>query len=218
MIKPILWKPTLWFEEIPSTQDYLKSQVPPLLDTVVATEHQTKGYGSRARSWVSEPGDWLFSFSLLTRHQDTGRLMACVSLALIETLEMNVSIKPPNDLYLEHLKCGGILIEQKPYHDDLIATIGVGVNFIAKPFLDVAFISPAWTRDVYISKFQKAFNDYLQLPRGVLVEHYQRYIPLPRLQVSYQGKKCDEWRLNDDFTCETEHGTLPMAHLSFEII
>jgi biotin-[acetyl-CoA-carboxylase] ligase BirA-like protein len=211
------WKPFIYFESLASTQDYLLALDAPLLNTVVYTHHQSKGRGTHHKMWQSDPGDFVLSFQL--NHQFKAEfLVMSVSLALIDTFDKGLKIKPPNDLLLSGKKCGGILIEQKSVHQSFLATIGIGINLKEKKDDDYAWINSKVPLKTLIKIFQDQLNLKLQCSEDELFKQYHDLIDFEHLNVFYQNKSLEFMRLNQDFTCETSLGNIPMAHLNFEII
>lgn len=113
---------------------------------LIATEHQVEGRGRRGRSWESAPYQNL-AFSVGTTVDidpvviSTGSLIA--GLAVIKGLlnvsdadfnENRLSLKWPNDVYLDGLKLAGILCELKGSPiDPCRLVIGVGLNAAISP-------------------------------------------------------------------------------------
>ena len=119
-------------------RDYALSQ--PEGDYVVVSEYQTAGRGCGTNSWESERGKNL-TFSLLIHPTEITadcqfRISEAVSLALCETLDGNVtdrqvSVKWPNDIYVDDCKICGMLIENRlrgRLMTDSIIGIGLNVN------------------------------------------------------------------------------------------
>lgn len=107
--------------------------------TVVMAREQTAGRGQRGNSWEAEPGKNI-TLSLLLRPTGLhpGRqfiISQAVSLAIVEMLEHfvanPVTIKWPNDIYVDDRKICGILIENTitgSTIDRCIVGIGLNVN------------------------------------------------------------------------------------------
>jgi len=117
----------LFFEQLPSTNDYLK-KVPfePFLGVVALS--QTAGRGRRGRSWLSERGKGIY-FSALLPPLDKSLTLAGLAFgyAVYETLSKLSPLfylKWPNDVYARGRKVAGVLPEL--LKDRLI--VGVGVN------------------------------------------------------------------------------------------
>jgi biotin-[acetyl-CoA-carboxylase] ligase BirA-like protein len=212
------WKPPLILASTPSTQDYLINMSPPLLNTVVTTHHQEKGRGTHQRAWVSAPGDLIFSFSFLHQNIPPSEMVMMISLSLIDILGDSLTIKPPNDLLIHQKKCGGILIEQKPYSLQTLTTVGIGVNLIEKANKDFGHVQTDETVETLIARFQESLNNQFNVSVESLFERYQSHIHWNQLKVFYQATEVDVLTLFPDFTCETSLGIIPMAHLNFEII
>jgi len=101
---------------------------------VVMCEEQTKGKGTKGRTWYSIPGKGLyFSILLFPTRPDLSLLPFAASLAVRDGVfnELNelISLKWPNDLVGEGLKIGGILCESSFSGRKLnYSIIGIGLN------------------------------------------------------------------------------------------
>ena len=106
--------------------------------TVVWSQEQTSGKGQGDNRWESEPGKNLtFSWILFPHFLPPDRqflLNKMISLGVSDFLiklqiPLPVSIKWPNDIYLENKKVGGILINNTICGDRLAtAVVGIGLN------------------------------------------------------------------------------------------
>lgn len=102
----------------------------------IFAEEQTAGRGRLGRRWLSEPGTSL-CLSAVVRpvfaHAQWHHLAAITAVAVTRAVEsacgLRVGIKWPNDLFYEHKKLGGILVESvlKPA-PHAYAVIGIGMN------------------------------------------------------------------------------------------
>ena len=128
---------SLHFKKIDSTQKYLKKnykQYPNMM--FVSTDFQTMGKGRNTRTRVSESkANLLFSFLIkdkkLVQKFDVLSVLSAVSIkqALEEIGLKNVSIKWPNDVYVNGKKICGILLEGITKDNKLDAVvIGIGLN------------------------------------------------------------------------------------------
>jgi len=123
----------LVFEELSSTQDYVRSKEVKPFQVVVAL-HQTKGRGRRGNSWYSPKGKGLYlSFKipknfLRLEPIKLGCLSLVVGLSVSQTVDQYVfsSLKWPNDVYIRNKKVAGVLIENTS--EGLIVGIGVNLN------------------------------------------------------------------------------------------
>ncbi len=119
----------LYFEELPSTNDYLKT-VPfePFLGVVALS--QTAGRGRRGRKWLSERGKGLYFsvlFPPLKRNLTlTGLAFGYAVYRTLTELSPSFYLKWPNDVYINGRKIAGILPEL--LKERLI--VGVGINLL----------------------------------------------------------------------------------------
>jgi len=108
--------------------------------TVFVTDHQTQGRGLANNRWESEPGlNLTFSIILYPSSVKASRqfiLSKAISLAVYDFVSQfvtGVSVKWPNDVYVDEQKIAGILIENfigGAYLTKTIAGIGLNVNQI----------------------------------------------------------------------------------------
>jgi BirA family biotin operon repressor/biotin-[acetyl-CoA-carboxylase] ligase len=129
------------YQELDSTNSQLKKL---LLEkelaefSMVISPCQLAGRGQMGNYWESEPGKNL-TFSILLKPkflppQHQFYLSKIVSLAIVEALnhlQLNALIKWPNDIYVDDLKIGGVLIENTimgPHLSESIVGIGLNVN------------------------------------------------------------------------------------------
>ena len=102
--------------------------------TVVISEEQTQGKGTKGRSWYSARKKGLYlSVVLYPPHPDISLLPLvaglAVSDAVFSSLGIRVSLKWPNDLVWEGKKLGGILCESAFSGDRVnYAVLGIGLN------------------------------------------------------------------------------------------
>ena len=126
------------FEVIDSTNTYLKNNYQSLDNfTFVSADYQISGKGRHSRIWKSEDGkNLLFSLllkdeKLVNRFKELSILSAYSVLKVLESYGINnVSIKWPNDVYVNDKKICGILLEgvSSTKLDCLIIGIGLNVN------------------------------------------------------------------------------------------
>ena len=129
------------FKEIDSTNNYLKNSYK-LLDnfTFVVADYQSQGKGRNDRTWVSEEGqNLMFSFLI----KDPALLKKFSALSIISAIEVakllesykfkGVSIKWPNDVFINDKKVCGILLEGQILE---YLVVGIGLNVNQKSFPD----------------------------------------------------------------------------------
>lgn len=127
---------TIFFNEVDSTNTYLKANYQVLSNkTVVYTNHQTAGRGRTSHNWYDEPGKNLL-FSILYKEANLKNYLKIITLKVAESIYKviskevsKVTIKWPNDIYVNGLKLCGILTESVIENDNLKALIiGIGIN------------------------------------------------------------------------------------------
>lgn len=139
------------FKQINSTSTYLKKNYlkHDNLDFVSAS-FQSEGHGRTNRKWVSEKGENLL-FSVLIKDQKIIKDFAYISLfSALEIMHIlkeinikDVSIKWPNDVFVNDKKICGILLESVSYTSDIDALIlGIGINVNSSCFLGDYLIAP----------------------------------------------------------------------------
>lgn len=122
------------FDEIDSTNRFLKEKTDILEGDLAIAKVQTSGRGRRGNKWISTEGAALFSFVL--KHdieipeEEYMKLPLLVGYSLLYSLKkienLDYKFKWTNDLYLEDKKISGILVEK--IKDNYIIGIGLNVN------------------------------------------------------------------------------------------
>ncbi|OYT73003.1 MAG: biotin--[acetyl-CoA-carboxylase] ligase [Chloracidobacterium sp. CP2_5A] len=140
-------------------------------------DEQTAGRGQYGRAWHSPPGVGLYC-SLLLRpaltpdelhHVTTfAGLIVCRALAELVGDAARLSVKPPNDVFLDGRKVAGILVEADWRQGKLaFLIVGIGVNIGQTSFPDglrhpatslrLALGDAAPTRDIVLQRILEAF-------------------------------------------------------------
>ena len=112
---------------------------------VILADEQTQGRGQREAVWVSEVGkNLLFSVyitldNLSVTNQLTLMQYTAVSVcSALNDLGIEAQIKWPNDLVVNGVKIGGILIENQLLGNQIVSSIiGVGLNVNQMVFTDL---------------------------------------------------------------------------------
>ena len=178
------------FDEIDSTNNYLKNSYKLLNDfTFVTADYQSKGKGRNDRVWSSNKGDNLmFSFLIknpvLLRKYGALSLITAIEVAkLLEAYNFKeVSIKWPNDVFINDKKVCGILLEGQILE---YLVIGVGLNVNQKIFPD-DLRRPATSLSLEMNKsfdikeiekelFSNIVNDYLSLNEKPFLEYFRNH-------------------------------------------
>ena len=136
----VIGRRILYYPELKSTMD----EAARLADegaeegAVVIAERQSAGRGRQGRSWVSQPGNLLFSIlfrpemAQLPFIDIIGGVAA--ARAVRKTTGLSPKIKWPNDLMLDRRKAAGILAESAIVGDSVCyAVLGIGINVALNP-------------------------------------------------------------------------------------
>jgi BirA family transcriptional regulator, biotin operon repressor / biotin---[acetyl-CoA-carboxylase] ligase len=129
------------FSSIDSTNEYLKKNYEHLdHETICVAKTQTKGRGRYNRLWHDDGSSCLFSVLLKEGlFQDKISLyplaVAYVLHKVLTQYGLELSIKWPNDIYYQHQKIAGILLESTITRNHVDAIIiGIGINTNTKTF------------------------------------------------------------------------------------
>lgn len=163
-----------------STNDYLKqllANFTPLPEySAIMARIQTQGRGQRNTTWISEPHQNLTaSFYIKPQNLSVVKqffLTIIGSLAVRDTLhhytQLPVSIKWPNDIYIENRKIGGLLFENRVSAGRIAhAVLGIGLNVLQTTF-------PADLQSKAISLAQVTQQDTFSFIE--ITGHVQRYL------------------------------------------
>ena len=136
----ILRKDVLHFREIDSTNRYLLEKKKCQHGTVVLADYQTAGRGRFDRVWLSPKEDALL-FSILLKEFPRKKTVVIypflAALGVVRGLQgsisgnVNISVKWPNDILLNHKKVCGILVQSKivvGQYERIVIGIGLNAN------------------------------------------------------------------------------------------
>ena len=131
----------LEFDTLASTNQYLKEHYAELDSfTMVSAKRQTNGRGRRNRVWDSEYGNLYCSLLIKDSkyYSKLEELSVVTAYVVLKTLEKhglkNLSVKWPNDVYVNDKKISGILLESVFQEVTECMIIGIGVNLNQKEF------------------------------------------------------------------------------------
>lgn len=177
----------IYFKEVlGSTQDFIRNlgQNGACGGTVVLAQEQKKGKGRRGRSWFSpEEGIYLsclFRPKLLLAG-NIAQVALIMSLACIQAVKketgISLSVKWPNDIYLEGKKIGGILCELEAEADKVnFFTVGIGINVntrVLPPEATSLFLSTKryFSKILLIKEILRQIEkNYLEMEKGNIKE------------------------------------------------
>lgn len=139
-----------WVDSCRSTNTLMKETAAGLPHgSVIAAREQSAGRGQRGNSWEAQP-DKNLTFSLLLRPSELKAseqffMSEAVALGIVDALREimpgkdNITIKWPNDIYVDNKKICGILIENSLSGTLVSRSIaGIGININQREFLSDA--------------------------------------------------------------------------------
>jgi BirA family transcriptional regulator, biotin operon repressor / biotin---[acetyl-CoA-carboxylase] ligase len=147
--------------------------------TVILAEHQTAGRGQRGRNWLSSSAkQFTGSYFLKTDFLSVDHLCylnMCIALSVRELVQsytkQPVTIKWPNDIFIENKKIAGILIETNWKNgrvDGAIAGIGINISPVqsvgyATSLEEISRKSPELMHVLdFMSRYLTEFYEHLQ--------------------------------------------------------
>jgi BirA family biotin operon repressor/biotin-[acetyl-CoA-carboxylase] ligase len=159
---------------------------------VFVTSHQKKGRGQRGNSWNTEP-DKNITLSIILKPsflqvRDQFKLNIAISLGIIHFLDhylkAGLKIKWPNDIFLNNLKLGGILIENfLRNHIIESSIIGIGINVNQTFFNGLKATSlckatgKTYQLEVFIETLLESIETkFIELQNGIFEKMKQQYI------------------------------------------
>lgn len=175
------------FESIDSTNTYLKKNYKELENfTFVSASNQTQGRGRNVRRWESDNNNLLFSLlindSKYFSYKNSLSIISAYSIiqVLKEYKIDNLSIKWPNDVFVEDKKICGILLESTSINDIECVIVGVGINVNQTKF-DFDYIHEPTSlknilkKDIDISELKKNIYNTLINNFNKLINGYDFY-------------------------------------------
>lgn len=207
----ILMMKTLHFDSIDSTNKYLIDNNNLFDDfTFVFAKYQSDGKGREQRKWISNKDENILSSYLLKNPKFTSKFQLfsiCTAVSIMNVLRKNgvknVSIKWPNDVYVNDKKICGILL-QGSLPNYVVIGIGLNVN-------QICFNDEYRTTPTSISLELKEKQDINKLENEIISEviymseHIDEYIKLAQesdylngKQFMYRGSKVKCLGIQDD--------------------
>ncbi|PID45581.1 MAG: biotin--[acetyl-CoA-carboxylase] ligase [Proteobacteria bacterium] len=140
------WSDIVVFDSIDSTSNWVKAQARNKL--VCLAERQTAGRGRHGHQWQSPVAENIYlsySWQFDQTPSHLGLLSLWVGMTLSDVLEkqglQQHGIKWPNDIYWQHKKMGGILIEVSNLSSQLVVGVGLNVNMQNETGIDQPWTS-----------------------------------------------------------------------------
>ena len=154
---------------------------------VISAYSQIKGKGTASNNWESEDGKNLTISILLKPYfihaSEQFNITQLISVSIIETLEeyyslSNLKIKWPNDIYFEHKKLCGMLIQNTIKGNNIEnSIIGIGLNVNQTEFSS-ALPNPVSLKQIKKTDFNN--DEILQKILEKLAINYERLTVYPK--------------------------------------
>ncbi len=133
------------------------------IGSVVVAEHQTAGRGRLDRRWEAPPGTALLASFVVAPHP---LLSLAAGVAAAEACGPGARLKWPNDVLIEGLKAGGILVEMSAAK----AVVGVGINLTWAPPAAARVDQP---RDVLLDALRQRLDVWMSAPPAAIVQRWR---------------------------------------------
>jgi BirA family biotin operon repressor/biotin-[acetyl-CoA-carboxylase] ligase len=130
--------PIFNFTKIESTNDFARSLITEhkISKGIVIADEQTKGRGRYGNQWSSPKGNLYFTIFFPILRSNLKKIQFLVQLQIRNILKSynikNVSLKWPNDLYVNNKKVSGILQESIVF-GKFFLIVGIGINVKSSP-------------------------------------------------------------------------------------
>lgn len=184
----------LHFKELPSTNDYIKENASTLhARDVIWAYRQTKGRGRFDRIWQSEE-DLTFSILFQKAVLSHTILAPLAVVYALSSLQIEASIKWPNDILYQGKKCAGILVE-RIYEGSqaLFDVAGIGINLSGTFTADleekaIALPKQLEAEDV-LFRILRMYEIILRMDEDSILREYRRYSYLLDKEIQLEGKR-----------------------------
>lgn len=179
------------FEEIDSTNTYIHDHYQELDDdTIVRAHYQTHGRGRSNHIWHANKNEQLLFSYYMNQNVDPLKVSAIMAYAIITVLRMNhihATIKWPNDIYVNHQKVAGILVETI-YENDLKGIIiGIGMNVSKGDYYSLSDVSDQhFNKEKLMLNIIDTFKNMLHIPFVSLLEGMNRHSYLKGKTIHYK--------------------------------
>jgi BirA family biotin operon repressor/biotin-[acetyl-CoA-carboxylase] ligase len=139
---------TFKFESVTSTNDVAINLIKEKKSEIgcVCANKQTKGRGTHGKSWISDEGNLFISifFQLKDSYPSFNEFSMINPVIISEIIEhfckkKDVSIKWPNDVFVNRKKICGILQELITLNDKKFLIIGIGINILTNPNVNTEY-------------------------------------------------------------------------------
>ena len=128
-----------FYKKVNSTNDLaIKKIKTGIAHGIIIADYQKKGRGQRGKKWLSFKGNIFMTIFFKIKKNINIKKITILNCKLIKKIlfhyiKTKITIKPPNDLFVNKKKICGILQELKFNNDEKFIVIGIGINLIKNP-------------------------------------------------------------------------------------
>ncbi len=127
-------------EELSSTNEISKEKISEFDSPfIVVTSKQTSGKGRGENTWTDSPdkggllASWVYKLKKPAQPIATPLFGLATFKAFDQDFDLNLSLKAPNDIYIDEKKLAGLLLEGLSQGDDHYLIAGLGLNVFTHP-------------------------------------------------------------------------------------
>ncbi|QDE32959.1 MULTISPECIES: bifunctional biotin--[acetyl-CoA-carboxylase] ligase/biotin operon repressor BirA [Shewanella] len=186
-----------YFDETASTNAFMLGHATELKSgDICIAEYQSAGRGRRGRQWLSPYGHHIYASMFWRLNNDISHasgLSLVIGCSIVKTLAdfgvEGLGLKWPNDIYLDHSKLAGILVEiSQSSANQTELVIGFGINMsmsveqgelIDQPWSDLSSLKEIPDKTELLIKLHKTLKADLQLFElkglGAFLERWNEY-------------------------------------------
>ncbi len=197
------------FEQLDSTNNYASTiaKLPETQSgTAITTDFQLEGRGQRDNQWLAEPRSSFLGTIILKiqlKPEEIFYLSKWAALQVAKTLVQHniqsVSIKWPNDIFVEGKKIGGILIENSWSEQSLhYSLMGIGINISNQNLENATCISNHTIEIPTVSSFLKTLRNQMASDLFLLEEKKWTGIDSQYHQILFQKGEIKNYQIAID--------------------
>jgi len=130
-----------FYKKINSTNDTAIKKIKQNIKAgIIITIEQKKGRGQHGKKWISKKGNFLGSIFFEINKKTSLKKITKINChiikkILVDEIRRKITIKLPNDLFLNKKKICGILQETIFYDNNKYVIIGIGINLVKNPLI-----------------------------------------------------------------------------------
>lgn len=224
-----------------STSSYIKRNYRELENfAIITADNQTNGHGRNNKKWFNnDKEDLLLSIlikdkEIIEQYYKISLFMSTIVYEFLKNNHINdISIKWPNDVYVNDKKISGILLEGISTSNSMEAIIiGVGINVNSKDFIGDYKVPPTSIYNEMGMTFdiENLRNDFIEILLSKLrqltnnnsfinVVRDNNYLVNKKVYINYQNKKTlvEPLDINDDCSLKVLMGDNVVDIISGEI-